>query len=416
MRSGTGKGKRIIIIIISIVAIFLLAAACFMLFKDSFVEGPKVENEDKEAEQLVKKDALGEGVNELDNGVYFKNFTPAVVNGTEKNGKSGKRFYEEYLNTGKGTGYYYKLISTYQEYLDFKAIQPDIIEMDETYFTEYFMMVTAPYNSSFIGTGIDRVDVFEDTLYISFKFTGDSEDLEVIDSPNKSTPENKEKMEQLVAKYDTNECTALMIPNAMKKEKIQLLANLINEQKDFSNEVKIAYNDDYEGYSKEKKERSEVGFKYFDKESRKLLIENMQGNTTLKDYNYNYKNSIAENFTITKDMPEIDFSAWEDLGNDYYAIRLTDYSEYKKIHDYFGIRNLTSNDFKNIFATLIVRKNVENSISADEVVVDANGVNLSVKTGEALNATVDVKYPAILVYTPNYMNLKESNLKISVDK
>lgn len=416
MRSGTGKGKRIIIIIISIVAIFLLAAACFMLFKDSFVEGPKVENEDKEAEQLVKKDALGEGVNELDNGVYFKNFTPAVVNGTEKNGKSGKRFYEEYLNTGKGTGYYYKLISTYQEYLDFKAIQPDIIEMDETYFTEYFMMVTAPYNSSFIGTGIDRVDVFEDTLYISFKFTGDSEDLEVIDSPNKSTPENKEKMEQLVAKYDTNECTALMIPNAMKKEKIQLLANLINEQKDFSNEVKITYNDDYEGYSKEKKERSEVGFKYFDKESRKLLIENMQGNTTLKDYNYNYKNSIAENFTITKDMPEIDFSAWEDLGNDYYAIRLTDYCEYKKIHDYFGIRNLTSNDFKNIFATLIVRKNVENSISADEVVVDANGVNLSVKTGEALNATVDVKYPAILVYTPNYMNLKESNLEISVDK
>ena len=96
------------------------------------------------------------GVNELDNGVYFKNFTPAVVNGTEKNGKSGKRFYEEYLNTGKGTGYYYKLISTYQEYLEFKAIQPDIIEMDETYFTEYFMMVTAPYNSSFIGTGIEE--------------------------------------------------------------------------------------------------------------------------------------------------------------------------------------------------------------------------------------------------------------------
>lgn len=356
------------------------------------------------------------GVNELDNGVSFKNFTPAVVNGTEKNGKSGKRFYEEYLNTGKGTGYYYKLISTYQEYLDFKAIQPDIIEMDETYFTEYFMMVTSPYNSSFIGTGIDRVDVFEDTLYISFKFTGDSEDLEVIDSPNKSTPENKEKMEQLVAKYDTNECTALMIPNAMKKEKIQLLANLINEQKDFSNEVKITYNDDYEGYSKEKKERSEVGFKYFDKESRKLLIENMQGNTSLKDYNYNYKNSIAENFTITKDMPEIDFSTWEDLGNDYYVIRVTDYSEYKKLHDHYGIRNLTSNDFKNIFATLIVRKNVENSISADEVVVDANGVNLSVNTGGALNATEDVKYPAILVYTPNYMNLKESNLKISVDK
>ncbi len=413
MKSKKGK---VGLIIVAIVVVFLLAAASFMLFKDSFIDGPKVENEDKEAEQLVKEDALGEGVNKLDNGVYFKTFTPAVVNGTEKNGKNGKRFYEEYLNTGKGTGYYYKLISTYQEYLDFKAIQPDIIEMDETYFTEYFMMVTAPYNSSFIGTGIDRIDVFEDTLYVSFKFTGDSEDLEVIDSPNKSTPENKEKMEQLVVKYDTNECTSLMIPNAMKKEKIQLLANLINEQKDFSSEVKIAYNDDYEGYSKEKKERSEVGFKYFDKESRKLLIENMQGNTALKDHNYNYKNSIAENFSITKDMPEIDFSAWEDLGNDYYAIRITDYSEYKKLHDYYGIRNLTNNDFKNIFVTIIVRKNAANSISAEEVTVSGNDVNLNIKTGGLLDVPEEFKYPAMLVYTPNYMNLKESNLKISVDK
>lgn len=418
MRSEKGKrkGKVLIIIIITIVAIFLLAAASFMMFKDSFIKGPKVENEDKGAEQLVKEDALGEGVNKLDNGVYFKNFTAAIVNGTEKNGKNGKRFYEEYLDTGKGTGYYYKLINTYQEYLDFKAIQPDIIEMDETYFSEYFMIITAPYNSSFIGTGIDRIDVFEDTLYISFKFTGDSEDLEVIDSPNKSTTENKEKMEQLVAKYDTNECTSLMIPNTMKKEKIQLFTNLINEQKDFSSEVKIAYNDDYEGYSKEKKERSEVGFKYFDEASRKLLIENMQGNNTLNDYNYNYKNSIAENFTITKDMPEIDFSSWEDLGNDYYALRVTDYSEYKKLADYYGIRTLTNNDFKNIFVTIIVRKNAENSISADEVTVDTNGVNLNVRTGGLLEATEEMKYPAILVYTPNYMNLTETNLKISVDK
>ena len=413
MKSETGKGK-IGIIIIAIVVIFLLAVGSFMLFKDSFINGPKVENEGKEADQLVNENALGEGVNKLDNGVYFKNFTAAVVNGTEKNGKSGKRFYEEYLNTGKGTGYYYKLINTYQEYLDFKAIQPDIIEMDEKYFNEYFMIVTAPYSTSFIGTGLDRIDAFEDTLYISFKYTGDSEDLEVIENP--STTENKAKMEQLVQKYDTNECISFMIPNTMKKEKIQLFTNLINEQKDFSNEVKIAYNDDYEGYSKEKKERSQVGFKYFDESSRKLLIENMQGNNAITEYNYNYKNSIAENFTITKDMPEIDFSSWENLGNDYYALRLTDYSEYKKLYDNFGIRKLTNNDFKNIFVTIIVRKNTENSFSAEEVTVDANGVNLNIKTGGLLDVTEEFKYPAMLVYTPNYMNLTESNLKISVDK
>ena len=410
MKSEAGKGK-IGIIIISIVVIFLLAVGSFMLFKDSFINGPKVENEGKEADQLVNENALGEGVNKLDNGVYFKNFTAAVVNGTEKNGKSGKRFYEEYLNTGKGTGYYYKLINTYQEYLDFKSIQPDIIEMDEKYFNEYFMIVTAPYSTSFIGTGLDRIDAFEDTLYISFKYTGDSEDLEVIENP--STTENKAKMEQLVQKYDTNECISFMIPNTMKKEKIQLFTNLINEQKDFSNEVKIAYNDDYEGYSKEKKERSKVGFKYLDKTSRELMLSSSSG---LKDHNYNYKNSIAENFTITKDMPEIDFSSWENLGNDYYALRLTDYSEYKKLYDNFGIRKLTNNDFKNIFVTIIVRKNTENSFSAEEVTVDANGVNLNIKTGGLLDVTEEFKYPAMLVYTPNYMNLTESNLKISVDK
>ena len=413
MKSDAGKGK-IGIIIIAIVVIFLLAVGSFMLFKDSFINGPKVENEGKEAEQLVNENALGEGVNKLDNGVYFKNFTAAVVNGTEKNGKSGKRFYEEYLNTGKGTGYYYKLINTYQEYLDFKSIQPDIIEMDEKYFNEYFMIVTAPYSTSFIGTGLDRIDAFEDTLYISFKYTGDSEDLEVIE--NQSKAENKEKIQQLITKYDNNECISFMIPNTMKKEKIQLFTNLINEQKDFSNEVKIAYNDDYEGYSKEKKERSQVGFKYFDESSRKLLIENMQGNNAITEYNYNYKNSIAENFTITKDMPEIDFSSWENLGNDYYALRLTDYSEYKKLYDNFGIRKLTNNDFKNIFVTIIVRKNTDNSFSAEEVTVDANGVNLNIKTGGLLDVTEEFKYPAMLVYTPNYMNLTESNLKISVDK
>lgn len=410
MKNEAGIGK-IAIIIIAVVIIFAVAVTSFILFKDSFINGPKVQNENKEADQLVDQDALGEGVNKLDNGVYFKNFTPAVVNGTEKNDKRGKRFYEEYLNTGKGTGYYYKLINTYQEYLDFKAIQPDVIEMTEEYFNEYFMIVTAPYSTSYIGTGLDRIDAFEDTLYISFKYTGDSEDREIIENSTKY----KEEMEQLVKKYDTNECTSFMIPNTMKKENIQLFTNLINEQKDFSSEMKLTYNDDYEGYSKEKKERSKVGFKYFDETSRKLLIENMQGNNAITEPNYNYKNSIAENFTITKDMPEIDFTSWENLGNDYYALRLTDYSEYKKLIDYYGIRKLTNDAFENIFATIIVRKNTQNSFSANEVTVDGNNVNLKITTGGTLEADENLKYPAIVVYTPNYMNLTESSLKITVE-
>ena len=37
----------------------------------------------------------------------------------------------------------------------------------------------------------------------------------------------------------------------MKKEEVQIFTKLIKEEKDFSSEVKIAYKDDYEGYSKE---------------------------------------------------------------------------------------------------------------------------------------------------------------------
>lgn len=201
----------------------------------------------------------------------------------------------------------------------------------------------------------------------------------------------------------------------MKKEKIQLFTNLTNEEKDFSPEMKIAYSDDYPGYSKEKKELSKVGFKYFDETSRKLLLENMLGNNAIVEHDYNYKNSIAENITITKDMPEIDFSSWENLGNDYYALRITDYSEYKKLIDYYEVRKLINSNFKNIFVTIIVRKNTRNSFSADEVTVDANGVNLKITTGGVLEADENLKYPAMLVYTPNYMNLTETNLKISVD-
>ncbi|MBQ7410924.1 MAG: hypothetical protein IJW20_06050 [Clostridia bacterium] len=409
MKSESGK---IGIIIGVIVLILLLAVASFIIFKDSFINGPTVVNEDKGAEQLVDENTLGEGVNKLDNGVYFKNFTAADVEGVVKDSKKGKRYYAEYIDTGKGSGYYYKLINTYQEYLDFKAKQPDIIEMSEEYFNEYFMIVTAPYSTSYIGTGLDRIDAFENTLYISFKYTGDSEDKEFIENSTKY----KEEVKQLVAKYEENECVSFMIPNTMKKEEIQIFTNLINEEKDFSSEVKIAYKDDYEGYSKEKKDRSEVGFKYFDETSRQLLIENMQGNNAITQQNYNYKNSIAENITITKDMPEIDFSTWENLGNDYYALRLTDYSEYKKLIDYYGVRKLTNSDFECIFATIIVRANTENSFSADEVTVDENGINLKITTDGALEADENLKYPAMLVYTPNYMNLTDSNLKISEDK
>lgn len=131
---------------------------------------------------------------------------------------------------------------------------------------------------------------------------------------------------------------------------------------------------------------------------------------------YNYKNSIAENFIITKDMPEIDFSSWENLGNDYYALRLTDYSEYKKIYDYYGVKKLMNTDFECIFATIIVRKNTSNSFSAEEVTVNGKDVNLNIKTGGFLDVTEEFKYPAMIVYTPNYMSLTESNLKITVDK
>ena len=73
-----------------------------------------------------------------------------------------KEHYEKYIDTGNTRNYYYKIINTYQEYTEFKKIQPSIIEMNEKYFEHYYMLITAPMTTNYIGYGLDRIDVFEE--------------------------------------------------------------------------------------------------------------------------------------------------------------------------------------------------------------------------------------------------------------
>lgn len=142
----------------------------------------------------------------------------------------------------------------------------------------------------------------------------------------------------------------------------------------------------------------------------------------------NWKDSLVEKFSIDKDMPDINFSNWESLGDEFYCLRVTDYSEYKKLMNNFNIRKLTRFDFKNIFVIMIVRSNYENSFSAGEIVYD-NGLLYKERNSEnkeegPLNLTLPInidgildvaenaKYPGILVMVPNYMNLDNSFLKV----
>lgn len=74
--------------------------------------------------------------------------------------------------------------------------------------------------------------------------------------------------------------------------------------------------------------------------------------------------SEEQNFTQNKKetSKKIDFSNWNDLGNNFYSIAITDYSEYLKLMNNYNAPKLTWFDFKYIYAIIVVRVNADNTI------------------------------------------------------
>ena len=113
-------------------------------------------------------------------------------------------------------------------------------------------------------------------------------------------------------------------------------------------------------------------------------------------------------------MPEIDFSNWNDLGNDFYSIAITDYSEYLKLMNNYNAPKLTWFDFKYIYAIIVVRVNADNTIDIKDIESENGKSYLNVSIGGWLDVSEEFKYPAVCVAVPNYRSLESNFLNVRV--
>lgn len=180
--------------------------------------------------------------------------------------------------------------------------------------------------------------------------------------------------------------------NSKLKEKVKeyysyLKDNVKKDTKNYNNNLKIAYTNEKD------KENSEF-----------IYSEDTEKN----DYNWN--EYIVENRTILKDMPEIDFRKFKELGNDFYCLKITDYETYNEYSENYNFKKLDEKDFNNIFAEIIIRKSSDNTIKCKDIIKgyeyieNEENYTLPITIGGWLDVSENFKYPCMVIYLPNYMN------------
>ena len=257
--------------------------------------------------------------------------------------------------------------------------RPDYIRMIED-FENNFMVITAIENTSMVGLTLDKIDTDGKGLYISLIHYEDG------------------------VEYDENEtCISIKISRDLEKENIYVTRNLRDNEKDMSEEMQLA--------EKNTAIENLPSFQYKDEYYRKA---EKSSNSALRLIPPDWKDMISKNFTITKNMPEIDFSNWNDLGNDFYSIAITDYSEYLKLMNNYNAPKLTWFDFKYIYAIIVVRVNADNTIDIKDIESENGKSYLNVSIGGWLDVSEEFKYPAVCVAVPNYRSLESNFLNVRV--
>ena len=275
---------------------------------------------------------------------------------------------------------YYKKINTYDEYEKEKAMWKDIIDMTESDFKDNFMVITAIENTSMLGLTVEKLEADNNNLYISLIHYPDG------------------------VEYDENQtCISYKISRELERDNIYVVRNLRDTEKDMSDELKLIPNSysDFFKYSYKPKEY---------RENEKKQPNDPNSNLRLAQVDWQDYNGI--NFAIAKNTPEIDFSKWNDLGNGFYSIAITDYSDYLKMINNYNAPRIKWYEFEYIYAIIIVRTNTDNTILVEGIEEEDGKSYLNVKTGGWLDVTEDFRYPAMCVAVPNYRSLENSFLNV----
>lgn len=356
------KNNKLLIAIISIIIIIVGILLFFTQNTNS-----KIIAEEQNSTQNIK---------ETSKKYEYKAFKPSFK-------KTSESTYDDYDFTQDmiyKDNIYYKKINNYEEYSEVKSRWDNILDMNKEDFENNFMVITAIENTSMVGLTLDKIDTDDKGLYISLIHYEDG------------------------VEYDENEtCISIKISRDLEKENIYVTRNLRDIEKDMSEEMQLA--------EKNTAIENLPSFQYKDENYRKA--EN-SSNSTLRLIPPDWKDMISKNFTITKNMPEIDFSNWNDLGNDFYSIAITDYSEYLKLMNNYNAPKLTWFDFKYIYAIIVVRVNADNTIDIKDIESENGKSYLNVSIGGWLDVSEEFKYPAVCVAVPNYKSLESNFLNVRV--
>lgn len=276
---------------------------------------------------------------------------------------------------------YYRKINNYEEYMEVKTRWNNILEMSESDFQNNFMIITAIENTSMTGLTVDKLETDKDNLYISLIHYEDGID------------------------YNENEtCISFKISRKSERENINVTRNLRGDEKDMSEDLQIAESNNSNG---------KLTYQYRGKEYREMENK-LSNNSSIKLIPQDWKDMMARNFFIEKDLPEIDFSNWNNLGNGFYSIAITEFSDYLKLMNNYNAPKLSWYDFEYIYVIMIVRDNKENTILANEIEEENGKSYLNVSTGGLLDVLKDFKYPAISVAVPNYRSLENNFLNVRI--